>query len=150
MLYIIILAGVAALDLIIKHRIERNYIKDKEKYIFGKAVKIHKYQNKGCFLGFMNKKTGIVRAASLLLTLVCAVLFGVLLSKKGMNAKKAALAFVLGGAVSNEYDIIKKGSVTDYFSINLPFLKRVVFNLGDISIFVGVILLVLGTKEQPR
>ena len=49
MLYIIILAGVAALDLIIKHRIERNYIKDKEKYIFGKAVKIHKYQNKGCF-----------------------------------------------------------------------------------------------------
>ena len=35
-------------------------------------------------------------------------------------------------------------------SINLPFLKRVVFNLGDISIFVGVILLVLGTKEQPR
>ena len=143
MLYIIILAGVAALDLIIKHRIERNYTKDKEKYIFGKAVKIHKYQNKGCFLGFMNKKTGIVRAASLLLTLVCAVLFGVLLSKKGMSAKKA-------GAVSNEYDRIKKGSVTDYFSINLPFLKRVVFNLGDISIFVGVILLVLGTKEQPR
>lgn len=47
-------------------------------------------------------------------------------------------------------DRIKKGSVTDYFSINLPFLKRVVFNLGDISIFVGVILLVLGTKEQPR
>lgn len=78
------------------------------------------------------------------------VLFGVLLSKKGMSAKKAALAFVLGGAVSNEYDRIKKGSVTDYFSINLPFLKRVVFNLGDISIFVGVILLVLGTKEQPR
>lgn len=91
MLYIIILAGVAALDLIIKHRIEKNYTKDKEKYIFGKAVKIHKYQNKGCFLGFMNRKTGVVRAVSLFLTLVCAVLFGVLLSKKGMSIKKQRL-----------------------------------------------------------
>ena len=150
MLYIFIMAGVAALDLIIKHRIEKNYTKDKEKYIFGKAVKIHKYENKGCFLGFMNKNNGVVRAASLLLTLICALLFAAILSKKDMDVKKAALAFVLGGAVSNEYDRIKKGSVTDYFSINLPFLKRIVFNLGDISIFAGVILLVLGTKEQPR
>lgn len=150
MIFIIILAAAAILDLAVKNRIEKRYTKDSYKYILGGAVKIHRCENKGCFLGFMNKRSGIVRAVSLLITLFCALLFCVLLSKKGMNVKKAGLALVLGGAVSNEYDRIKKGSVTDYFSINLPFLKRIVFNLGDMSIFAGVILLVLGTKEQPR
>ncbi len=150
MIFIIILVNVAILDIAVKNLIEKHYTKKDSRYIPGGLVKIHRCENKGCFLGFMNKRAGMVRVISVVITLLCLLLLLIILPKKGMSVKKLGLALVLGGAISNEYDRIKKGSVTDYFSINLPFLKNVVFNLGDISIFAGVILLVLGTKEQPR
>lgn len=44
---------------------------------------------------------------------------------------------ILGGAVSNLYDRMIRHYVVDYFSIQCGKLKKVVFNLGDIFVFLG-------------
>ena len=59
------------------------------------------------------------------------------IGKKGRVLEKTALTLVLAGGASNLYDRLKRGYVVDYFSIQCGKLKKVVFNLGDIFVFLG-------------
>ena len=54
-----------------------------------------------------------------------------------------SLAFVIGGGIGNMIDRIFRGYVVDYFSIQWKKLKDVVFNLGDIFVFAGSLILLL-------
>ncbi len=51
--------------------------------------------------------------------------------------QKTGLAILLGGAVSNLYDRYVRRYVVDYFSFQFGWLKKVVFNLGDLFVFAG-------------
>ena len=56
--------------------------------------------------------------------------------------EKLAFTLVLAGGASNLFDRMTRGYVVDYFSIQWKALKKVVFNLGDIFIFAGSVLLI--------
>lgn len=49
------------------------------------------------------------------------------------------LAFAIGGALGNIIDRIAYGSVTDFIQINIGVIKTGIFNVGDISIVIGVL-----------
>ena len=59
--------------------------------------------------------------------------------------EKLAVTFALAGGISNLYDRMKRGHVVDYFSIEWKWLKRLVFNLGDIFIFLGSGLMLIAS-----
>ena len=63
-----------------------------------------------------------------------------LMGTKGKFMEKLALTLTLAGGVSNVYDRMVRGYVGDYFSIRWKGLKKVVFNLGDLFVFTGAIL----------
>ena len=71
-----------------------------------------------------------------------------LLVRKGCGIQKVGLSMVLGGALSNLYDRFKRGYVVDYFSFSLPGIKKVVFNLGDLFVFLGTALFLLGEMGE--
>ena len=73
-----------------------------------------------------------------LLAGLCAVMLRVL---HPTRTARIALAFVIGGGAGNLIDRLLFGAVTDY--VRLLFLRFPVFNLADISITVGVALLLL-------
>jgi signal peptidase II len=50
------------------------------------------------------------------------------------------LSLAIGGAFGNIIDRVLYGSVTDFIQVNLFFLKTGIFNMGDISIIFGVLL----------
>lgn len=141
---------VASADIIIKNYMEQYYWNERDKEIFGGLVRLHKIHNTGGFLNFMEKYFEWVKKLSGLLLLILAIVFAIFLPKKGVRLIKTGLALILGGAVSNEYDRFAKGSVTDYFSIQLPGIKKIVFNLGDFAIFAGIILVLIGASKQHR
>ena len=62
--------------------------------------------------------------------------------------EKIALTFAIGGALSNLYDRMVRGYVIDYFSIQWKKLTKVVFNLGDLFIFAGAVLLLISELIQ--
>lgn len=66
--------------------------------------------------------------------------------KKGKKLVKYGLAFLIGGAAGNVYDRAVRHYVVDYFSFEtgLAWFDRIIFNISDIFIFVGMILLVIG------
>lgn len=62
-----------------------------------------------------------------------------------MRLEKLALSLCLAGGISNLSDRFIRGQVVDYFTINFRRLKRVVFNLADIFIFLGAIILLVAS-----
>ena len=50
----------------------------------------------------------------------------------------------MGGAMSNTFDRLCRGKVTDYLYIRFSLLKKIIINIGDIAIFFGAFLYFAG------
>jgi len=59
------------------------------------------------------------------------------------------LAFIIGGGIGNLIDRIKFDSVTDFMLLELGPLKTGVFNMADVSIFLGVVV-ILATSFSDK
>ncbi len=53
----------------------------------------------------------------------------------------AALALVIGGALANAFDRALRGAVADFFHFHYQTFSWYVFNLADVAIVAGVVLL---------
>ncbi len=64
------------------------------------------------------------------------------------------ISTIIGGGIGNIYDRIRYGSVTDFMHLDFGFFSTGIFNFADVSIMVGVGLMLLktfsGNKEKPQ
>lgn len=153
MIFIGIIALLAALDLLIKKIIEEQKEMEFPKELHGSGGKILLYQNhnSGFSFGFLKKHPKLVQMIPLAAASFLSGMLAGQLQHKGRIADKIGLSILLGGAVSNLYDRLVRHYVVDYFSIQCKKLKKVVFNLGDLFIFLGAgILLVVEIMRTFR
>lgn len=152
MIYGWIIGGLAALDLGIKSVVE-----NQEDDTFPRElpsskglIKLHKNHNAGFPFGFMKERPELVKGIPIMVVSALAGALCALLQDKGKTAQKTGIAMVIGGALSNLYDRVVRGYVVDYFTIEKDPLKKVVFNLGDMFVFLGsaVIVLEQAVKEM--
>lgn len=66
--------------------------------------------------------------------------------RKGKKIAALGMALVLGGGASNFFDRIFRGYVVDY--LGLPKIKKLVFNLSDLAIFLGSFFLLIGEGKK--
>lgn len=145
MIYGWIIGGLAALDLGIKSVVE-----NQEDDTFPRElpsskglIKLHKNHNAGFPFGFMKERPELVKGIPIMVVSALAGALCALLQDKGKTAQKTGIAMVIGGALSNLYDRVVRGYVVDYFTIEKDPLKKVVFNLGDMFVFLGSAVIVL-------
>ncbi|MFH6604138.1 signal peptidase II [Maribacter algicola] len=103
-------------------------------------------ENTGAMLGFGRNLPPILKVILLqiLPVLVLMILLFRILQKTNLdNWLIIAFAFVIGGGIGNLIDRILYGSVTDFFQIKIGFLKTGIFNMADVSVTVGVLLILL-------
>ncbi len=139
-------AGLFGIDFLMKEGVEAQKPENFPHDMDGTKGKIRLYRNhnKGFCFGFLQENQTIVKQLPLVFTSACAGAFIWLLSRKeGRLSERLSLSLITAGALSNLYDRLKRGYVVDYFSIRIRGLEKVVFNLGDIFIFAGSIVLVL-------
>ena len=139
MIYIVIAIVLCALDLVIKAYIEKKKDGKNDSAIWNGKIILTKQYNKGAFLNWLEGKRKVVLVISGVLLGFLLLMFGILVPKKDNHLLKLGYALAVGGACSNVYERFKKGHVVDYFSFS--FLKKVVFNLGDIFIFLGALII---------
>jgi signal peptidase II len=125
----------------IKNYIEAKKTEGEEQEILNGRIIISKYHNKGAFLNFLENKKEIVKTVSCVFLGLLLLLFTIMLPKKGNKLFKLGLALLIGGAVSSVSDRLLRGYVVDYFSFNYKKLKNIIFNLADIAIFLGSLLI---------
>lgn len=116
-----------------------------------KRITVRRAENPGLFGGLLKGRPQIAKLLSLvcLLPAVC-----LLLPKKWPSgAEKSrgarfAHALLLGGALGNGIDRVKNGFVTDFLHVNVPILRRLIFNIADVCIFLGVLLTALFRRRS--
>ena len=153
MIYAALIFVLAAGDLGLKWLIEKQdperfpqplkYTKDR--------IWLYRTHNAGFPFGCLDKYGELVRTFPLVIISALGGVLCYLIPKKGGTAQKLGLAVLLGGALSNLYDRYVRRYVVDYFSIRVGFLKKVVFNLGDMFVFLGSgILMCLELAKEVR
>ena len=131
-------------DLAVKNEIERQDASTFPREMKGTKgwIKLYKNHNSGFSFGFL-KGSRLVQLVPLCITSGIAGAWAYMMSVRGRVAEKLALTLVLAGGLSNLLDRLMRGYVVDYFAIQWKALKKVVFNLADIFIIFGSLILVL-------
>ena len=143
--YGILTALLAGVDLYVKKFVEKEVKEGEEELVCKDKVVIRKVYNKGFAFHTLEEKTPVVKWISLG---VCGMIAGYawnMWKTSKCLIKNLAAALVLAGGISNTYERVKKSYVVDYFGFRTKNEKfnRVTFNLGDMFIFFGGIVLTI-------
>ena len=146
MLYVLISILIFTVDFLIKQNMEESRKLGEEEKILGGKILLRKFYNTGAMFGFLKERQKLVAGVSAGISAGAVIAYFYLLGKQGMNLLKLGAAFIIGGAASNVYDRLVRKYVIDYFSFNVKIekIKRIIFNISDLFIFVGSFLIVLG------
>jgi len=72
------------------------------------------------------------------------------LMKNSSKLVAMALGSVIGGAIGNMIDRVRFGAVTDFLDFHLGVYHWPAFNIADSCIFIGVVLLCMGSMFTPN
>jgi signal peptidase II len=139
--------AIAALlaDQITKHVVTSTLALDESVHVAG-PLSIHHVQNTGIAFGLFSNATAIV-------TLVTAGAIVWMLVFFARSAARhpvlpAAFGLLIGGSVSNLFDRLRLGHVTDFIDVDWWTFR--VFNLADTFIVVGVAILLVALVVADR
>jgi signal peptidase II len=59
-------------------------------------------------------------------------------------------SFVIGGGIGNVFDRIAYGSVTDFMYVDLGFFATEIFNMADVSIVIGALIVLTHTLLHKK
>ncbi|WP_149275981.1 signal peptidase II [Pareuzebyella sediminis] len=110
-------------------------------------------ENTGAMLGFGQNLPPILKIIFLqvLPVLVLVILLMRILWKSHLNGWLiVAFGFVIGGGIGNLIDRIAYGSVTDFFQIRLGIFKTGIFNMADVSVTIGILLLLFFSMSKQK
>lgn len=146
-----ITAILAFLDLIVKAGVENGMDQGEERTALGGRLIFRKVYNKGFCLNLLEKKEKIVRWVSTVVTVFFTIWYLAVLMRRKRHMQKAGLSLVTAGAWSNTFDRLVRGYVIDYLGIQTKNEKTtgITFNLGDVYIGAGSVLLILWTLFHP-
>jgi signal peptidase II len=104
-----------------------------------------KVENTGAFLSVGNTLSGPLRLILLNLLPLLAVVIGLgfILTRELSRTTLISVILIVGGGFGNIYDRMRYGSVTDFMHIKFGSLQTGIFNVADVSIMVGMTILLL-------
>jgi signal peptidase II len=105
-------------------------------------------ENTGAFLSMGDSLSKPIRNIFLSLIPVIALTFALIYTikeRKISGVNLWALCFIIGGGIGNIFDRVVFGSVTDFLNVHLGFFETGIFNMADVSISAGALILVANT-----
>lgn len=150
MIYILITVSVFSLDFVIKHYIDKHKELNKPEMIAGNRLILRKYYNEGAALNFMAKTPELLRIVHGIILGLVVFVYGLALGGKGNRSLKTGLSILIGGGASNLLDRYTKKHVVDYFSfpVKWKWFRGIIFNLSDMFVFLGAVLVALGGRKR--
>ena len=138
-----IILAIFGLDRITKLYVISENLKSLSAELFeSKYLNIFLIWNEGVAFGLLsfNESFGY-NLVTIIISIVIIVLIVMLLNAK--KFKRLALLCVIGGALGNFYDRVVFNAVPDFIDFHIGDLHWFIFNIADIFITLGVIMLIL-------
>ena len=107
--------------------------------------------NHGAAFSFLSNAGGWQRWFFILFSVIVILIITYILVKE-KNSQYIAFSFVIGGAIGNLYDRILYGYVIDFIEFHYNSFYWPIFNIADIAISIGIILLLYSmfAKESKK
>lgn len=109
-----------------------------------KCCTIRRCRNKGAMNSMGEDRPDVVRKLSVVVLLGVFVNWLELLFHRGNRLQKMGGSLLLGGSSSNVLDRLTRHYVVDYIHIDKPWIRKIIFNISDVCIFLGGLLYLLG------
>ncbi len=110
-------------------------------------------ENTGAFLSAGSNLPNFLRIIVLTVLPIIVLAYGLwfLYSNKHLpRLMQIGVCFLIGGGIGNIYDRIVYGSVTDFLHMDFVIFRTGIFNMADVSIMVGIGLLLLQNLIAAR
>ena len=135
------------LDQLSKTLIRNNVDQYSEVKLIGEYFILTNVENSGAFLGMGSDFSPFIKTIFLLIlpviVLICVIVY-VYRDKQIDKISLIGFCLIIGGGIGNIYDRILYGSVTDFLFIDLGgIFKTGIFNIADLSVTTGMILILL-------
>ena len=143
MIYIMLIGAICLAEIVIRRHINKNFTPMERKSIGRGFIILRKYHNAGMANDTLEKRPALVKGIGIGVVSLLVVAFLMAMTLKGKKALKAGLALILGGGLANLLERFLHGYVTDYiqFQIPIPFLRKFIYNIADLCIFIGTAVL---------
>ena len=107
-----------------------------------KFLNIYLIWNEGIAFGLLSfEKDNLYNILTALIVIIILVLFFLITRSTGL--KKYSLTMIIGGALGNVFDRIYSKAVPDFIDFHVGNFHWFIFNIADIFITIGVILMIL-------
>jgi signal peptidase II len=133
--------------------IARSYLKDgKVVSLLGGVLVMRYVENQGAFLSLGAWLPGHIRRV-ILIAIPLAILAGVVMyvvGKKGIRVLLAmGLSCIAGGGADNLLDrVVRGGKVGDFLNLGFGALRSGIFNVADLCIMLGCLLLIIEASRK--
>lgn len=140
MVYIILVAILIALDQVSKYIIDNNFFEGDTLGVITDFFHITYVKNRGIAFGMFQGKLDIISIATVIA--IIAIIYYLYKDRNKMPIlEKIGFNFILAGAIGNMIDRVARGFVIDM--IDFRGIWAFVFNLADVWINIGVLLILL-------
>nr|WP_307774459.1 signal peptidase II [uncultured Cetobacterium sp.] len=147
MLYIAIIILLALIDQLSKYKID-NWLREGETFpVIGEFFHLTYVKNRGIAFGMFQGKLDIISLVTIFVIIGVGVYF--FKNRKTFSVfEKVGYSFILGGAIGNIIDRLSRGFVVDM--IDFRGIWVFVFNLADVWINIGVILIIIDSLLENK
>lgn len=121
--------------------------------LLGNHLTVMRVENSGAFLSLGDSLPAMTKTIllSALPLLVLTFIFIYVLAKHRMPVLPLiGLCCIIGGGIGNIFDRITYGSVTDFLHIDLGLFRTGIFNMADVSVVVGTLLIFIHSFAKRR
>tara|TARA_B100000965_G_scaffold59552_1_gene45597 strand:- start:1125 stop:1613 length:489 start_codon:yes stop_codon:yes gene_type:complete len=141
-----------SIDQISKIWVRNNFESYNETSIIGDIFTLIKVENTGAFLGMGSELSEIPRVFLLIILPVVVLISITIYTYTDKTLDKISIigfSLIIGGGIANIFDRIVYGSVTDFLYINLGgIFKTGIFNIADLSVTTGMILILISSFKR--
>jgi signal peptidase II len=138
-------------DRVTKHLATAHLAEAPRQSFLADTLRLEYAENNGAFLSLGSNlpdeiRTGLLTYGVALGLLVVAV---VAVRNRWSGTSLAGAALIWAGGVSNLVDRAVRGSVVDFMNVGLGSLRTGIFNVADIAILGGAVLIALSERRKP-
>lgn len=134
---------VILLDMVSKYIVSKLLIVNESVMIIKNFFNITYVRNTGAAFSIFSENTFLVMVISFMI--IMGIILYISKNKPSNKIEKISYSLILGGAIGNFIDRIIYGYVRDFIEIDIFEWDYPIFNLADVFVVVGVILLVIAT-----
>ena len=152
LLILVVLSSNIGCDQISKHMVRQSIAYHEQITLVNPFLTLTNVENTGAILSVGQSLPEPIKSALLIILplLVLVTTFVYLLEKKNLElVSMIGLCFIVGGGVGNIYDRILYGSVTDFIYMDFRIFHTGIFNLADVSVMAGTLLVVVSLFFRP-